>query len=156
MTHILSRRTPLDAEYETCEYTKVSLFVYPGDVSPHDVSLMLGIEPSKVHVRGEEVTGKLFGRTRVIKVNGWFLESEGKVASLDVRHHLDWLLPPLFRKKKELLQLQSVPGLKMGINCIWYSRFGHGGPTLWPEQMLTLAELNLECSFDVYFHADEA
>jgi len=47
--------------------------------------------------------------------------------------------------------LQNIPGVRMSVNCVWYSRSGHGGPTLWPEQMRVLADLNLECSFDIYF-----
>ena len=43
----------------------------------------------------------------------------------------------------------------MTVNCIWYSRSGHGGPTLWPEDMADLARLNLECTFDVYFLSDD-
>jgi hypothetical protein len=43
----------------------------------------------------------------------------------------------------------------MRVNCVWWSAAGHGGPTLWPEQMAALAALNLECSFDVYFFGDE-
>jgi hypothetical protein len=36
----------------------------------------------------------------------------------------------------------------MSVNCVWWSKEGGGGPTLWPAQMRSLAELNLECSFE--------
>ena len=29
------------------------------------------------------------------------------------------------------------------------------GPTLWPEQMQPMADLNLECSFDISFFGDD-
>jgi hypothetical protein len=46
-------------------------------------------------------------------------------------------------------------GTGMTVQRIWWSATGQGGPTLWPEQMRLLAELNLECSFDVSFFGDE-
>lgn len=150
MKNIFSRRTPLNEDYGSCSFTKSDLYIFPGDLSPHLVTSELGLQPTDVNVRGMEITTKLGGK-RIVRNNGWFLSSEGMVHSLDVRHHIDWLLRLLSDKKDELLALQLVPGLKMSVNCIWYSRSGMGGPTLWPEQMLALAELNLECSFDVYF-----
>jgi hypothetical protein len=95
------------------------------------------------------------GRTRVAPKNLWILSSEGSADSLDVRRHLDWLLARLVPNAKALLELQEVEGLVMTVHCVWYSRSGHGGPTLWPEQMRALADLNLECGFDVYFLENE-
>lgn len=43
----------------------------------------------------------------------------------------------------------------MWICCRRDFAFGHGGPTLWPEQMRTMAERNLECGFDIYIGSDE-
>jgi hypothetical protein len=43
----------------------------------------------------------------------------------------------------------------MNVNCVWWSRYGDGGPTLWPEQMLRLAQLNLECSFEFAYYEDD-
>lgn len=83
-------------------------------------------------------------------MNGWFLSTGGVVASRDVRHHLDWLLERLMPARGALVALQQCAGVRMSVVCVWWSREGHGGPTLWPEQMRGLADLNLECSFDVY------
>ena len=43
----------------------------------------------------------------------------------------------------------------MGIDCRWESRGGQGGPTLWPEQMRAMADLDLECSFYIEFYGEE-
>jgi hypothetical protein len=75
--------------------------------------------------------------------NVFFLSSEGAVASLDMRDHLDWFLTTLLLRKDQLLALQAQDGVVATGRCIWWSR-GQGGPTLWPEQMARLAELNLE------------
>jgi hypothetical protein len=154
MSRQSSRNTPIDDEYGTCIETRAKLLIYPGEMSPHEVTRRLGVEPTEANVAGEERLNRL-GRQRVIKLNGWFLSSEGHVTSLDTRRHLDWLLARIEPKKEALLALQSVPGVRMTVSCPWYSRSGHGGPTLWPEQMRALADLNLECGFDFYFLPDD-
>ena len=53
------------------------------------------------------------------------------------------------------MALQEMEGVRMGVDCIWWSAYGDGGPTLWPEQMHLLADLNLECSFSVSFFGDD-
>jgi hypothetical protein len=155
MKNELSRRTPYDDEYGTCLETRAELLIYPGALSPHEVTDRLQLEPSRINIVGEEHVNEL-GRKRVVKANGWFLSSEGQVESLDTRRHLDWLLERLAPRSQSLKEIQSIPGIHMSVNCPWYSRSGHGGPTLWPEQMRALADLDLECSFDIYFLPENA
>ncbi len=149
-----SRRTSVDDTYPSCSETRAELLIYPDQLHPQKVTERLGVEPTQMNVAGSEVTNSL-GRTRVIRINGWFLSSEGLVESLDTRRHIDWLLAKFEPKAAELQKLQAISGVRMSVNCIWVSRSGHGGPTLWPEQMRRLAELNLECSFDVGFYGDD-
>lgn len=154
MKEIESRRTPYDDAYETCERTYVALMVYPGEIEPVLVTRRLGVEPTSVQSKGERIENSL-GRQRVVPLNGWFLSSEGKVRSLDVRRHLDWLLEKLMPAEAALKELQMLPNVSMGVSCIWWSAGGQGGPTLWPEQMARMAQLNLECSFDISFFGED-
>ncbi|WP_437589256.1 DUF4279 domain-containing protein [Sorangium sp. So ce1000] len=154
MNNVLSRRTPYDDEYGTCLETRVELRIYPGDISPHEITKRIEIDPSQINVAGEERVNRI-GRKRTVMVNGWFLSSEKQVESRDARRHLDWLLQHLLPRCENIAQIQQIPGVRMSVNCVWYSRSGHGGPTLWPEQMKALADLNLECSFDIYFLPDD-
>jgi hypothetical protein len=81
----------------------------------------------------------------------WVLSSEFCVTSLDIRDHLDWLIDKLIPRKRKILELQHRDGVRMDVWCVWWSKYGEGGPALWPEQMGPLAELNLEWSIDVGF-----
>jgi hypothetical protein len=60
--------------------------------------------------------------------------------------------------KSRLLKLQGEDGIRMYVYCPWWAKFGGGGPSLWPEQMTALSELNLECTIDFadYSHQGEA
>lgn len=155
MTEFESRRTPYDDAYETCERTYAALLVYPGESEPEFVTRRLGVEPTSTQSKGERIRNSL-GRERIVSVNGWFLSSEGKVRSLDVRRHLDWLLEKLMPAEAGLKELQKLPKVKLGVSCVWWSAGGQGGPTLWPEQMARMAQLNLECSFDIAFFGEDA
>lgn len=154
MKDISSHLTPYVDEYETCSETRAELRIYTGELDPASVTERLGLKPSDVNTKGTTNVSKS-GRERVVPLNAWFLTSEGEVNSLDSRRHLDWLLQKLRPAKDALLALQEEPEVRMAVTCTWYSAFGHGGPTLWPEQMSRLAEVNLECGFDIYFPDDE-
>jgi hypothetical protein len=151
MTASDSRRTLIDDSYPTCERTCAQLLIYPGNIDPRIVTQRLGVEPTSIQRAGETIRNSL-GRERTVPMNGWFLSSEGKSGSLDLRRHLDWLLERLTPHREALAALQGISGMKMSVNCIWWSAQGQGGPTLWPEQMSALAELGLECSFDIGFY----
>ena len=154
MREVASRRTPYNDSYPTCERTCAELLIYPGAMDPVLVSKRLELEPTLLQRAGDRSRNSL-GRERVTAVNGWFLSSEGRSSSMDLRRHLDWLLERLVPKRNAVLALQQIEGLKMGVNCIWWSAQGQGGPTLWPEQMRSLADLDLECSFDVSCYGDD-
>lgn len=154
MSSTRSRRTPYNDVYPSCERVCAQLVIYPGAMDPEEVTQRLDIQPTEVNRAGEVARNSL-GRERCVKLNGWFLSSEGKSDSRDLRRHLDWLIELLMPRRAPLLVLQEVEGLKIGINCIWWSAGGQGGPTLWPEQMRAIAELDLECSFDIGFFGQQ-
>ena len=149
-----SRMTLPNPGYATCENTYAKLLIYPGSLGVSVVSDTLKIECTSAYEKGKKIVN-LIGRTRVIKKSLWVLSSEGHVASRDLRHHLNWLIDKLEINRFGLAKLQRSDGLKMAVSCIWWSALGHSGPVLWPEQMKALADLNLECSFDVYFFGDD-
>jgi hypothetical protein len=154
LREIVSRRTTYDDNYATCARTCAKLFIYPGENSPDWVSKSLMIEPTNGSRKGEILLNRM-GGARHAKLNFWFLSSEGKISSLDLRRHLDWLLDKLEPVSSRILDLQRVPGVTMAINCVWWSSHGHGGPILWHEQMQRMAMLNLDCGFDIYFFGDD-
>jgi hypothetical protein len=136
-----------DDKYSSCKRTYTTLRIYPGGISPEDITKRLKIEPTSMQHNGD-----LVGKTkqRVIKLDGWFLTTKGKIKSADSRRHIDWILEKIKDKKRVLRQLQSE-GVDMDICCFWESRSGNGGPTISPPQMARLSKLNIEVWWDVYF-----
>ncbi len=146
--------TPLNDFEENCERTLAKLRIYPGEITAEEVTQALGMSPTSFITKGEKIGTKVPGQFRIGKMNAWFLSSEMFVKSMDLRRHLDWLLDRVEAGAEGLSLLQQKPGVRMCISCIWWSRHGGGGPTLWPVQMRRLAALNLECSFDFQYYGE--
>ena len=137
-----------DITYDSCTKTHAEFRVLPV-FPPAEVTRILGIQPTAVQNEGAEFVSSR-KRVRRYKCNTWILSSELSVHSLDLRHHLDWVIGQLTPKRDALRNLQQRDGVKMTVYCEWWSRDGHGGPTLWPVQMIGLADLTLEFLLDVY------
>ena len=133
--------------YPTCSYTHVWLRVLDEHLDPDEISIVLGLEPTKM-VRAGDLASAKTGRRR--KYSGWFLESTGLIESRDSRDHFAWLLARICNKGKELRTLASR-GYTVDICCRWDSASGHGGPNMDPDQMVQLGSLGIEVWFDIYF-----
>lgn len=133
-------------DYSTCSSTFATLRIYSQTVAPDEVTAALGVQPTRTLLAGEQRGGK------VSNLHGWFLSSEGRVQSRDLRRHLDWVLDQLATGPNPTQQVMArIPGrVWADISCLWVSAVGHGGPTLSPKQMQRMARLGLECWFDVY------
>jgi len=153
MSKIDTRFTPINRKYPTCERTYAELRVYSDEVKPNKITDILGETPSSQQSKGSKRISSR-GNTIETKINGWFLSSESQLSSLDLRDHLSWLMEKLAPKilKFEKLREKKVV---MTVYCLWWSAHGHGGPTLWPEQMKILSDLELECSIDFSYFGDE-
>ena len=147
----MSHLTPYNDNYPTCELTNASLLIYCESVDPKEITLRLGVAPTKSWRRGEHRGTGRRGVPMVAGTTGWILSSEGSVVSRDLRRHIDWLVDKLSGSVAALRSLQGLEGAQMRVNCVWWSASGQGGPTISPEEMCRLAEMNLEVSFDIYF-----
>ncbi|MBA1186120.1 DUF4279 domain-containing protein [Stutzerimonas nitrititolerans] len=146
-----SRLTPVDPNYPSCSECFSEFVLYTDDIDPHIVKVAMPVAESEVLVKGGKIKNSI-GRERVIKNSIYFLSSDSRVASKDLRDHLDWVIERIFPFRERLLDFQRS-GMRMGINCVWWSK-GMGGPTLWPEQMEKFSAMNLECSFSFYMDED--
>jgi hypothetical protein len=139
----------MDPEYNddwaTCAATFATLRVMSAELTPAQLTGALRTDPSESYAFGEPVHNT--GRTR--KTNGWFLTSEGRVESLDLSRHIDWVLDQI--AEPDALPGLLARGVKADIFCYWESRSGHGGPEFTSRQMGRLAALGLPVGIDVYF-----
>jgi hypothetical protein len=151
MNKYSSRFTPIDNEYATCELTEVTLAVY--NIDPDLITNKLGLKPTRFIKKG--ISNIMpSGVERIGRINSWLFSSENEVKSKDLRQHLDWILDMIEPVSKQLFELQRLPDIRIALQCIWWSKYGEGGPTLWPEQMNRMAKLNLECTFSFAWYGN--
>ena len=136
--------------YELCSSCNHGLdgsltLIYTGEVPPDEVTRILGIPPTTISIAAD-IPRK--------KVNGWFLSSQDIIESKDSRRHIDYIIEVVSPVKDRIGQLQSR-GFQIGVLCFWESATGNGGPTLSPNQMKELGQLNLELSWDIWFADSE-
>jgi hypothetical protein len=144
------RLTPINPLYPSCERVCAQLVVYPDSLTSEDVTGILECDPTDAVNRGDirNTSGKVYPKTV------WALSSEQSVISKDLRDHVDWLLSTVALSESKSQKLATDEGLRLAVKCIWWSKSGTGGPTLWPEQMSALANFDLECTFDICFFGD--
>ncbi len=142
--------TPLNENYATCERAVAELRVYSEVLTVAQISSIVGHAPTSCRDGYSQTQLK---STRLPPRTVWVLCSSDIVSSRDLRHHLDWLLAKL--SEAALAELQRHHQTKMCIYCLWWSKYGHGGPTINPDQMQTMARLNLQCALDVSFYEDD-
>ncbi len=136
--------TMYDDDYPACKATYATLRIYNDELEPDVVSKRLALTPSESQKRGQPL-----GPNRVAPLGGWFLSSQDKVISKDVRRHVAWLLDQMVGREDQFLKLQDE-GYETDIFCYWLSASGHGGPQIDPALMQRLVSLRLVISFDVY------
>lgn len=142
-------RTDLIPTDSACEECHVALSIYPGDISPDEVSTLLRLKPTRQYRKGENTLSP-WGKVFKAPLSSWVLSSQGSVDSKDLREHVQWLLDTLRPLARGLESLRKIPDMDMHILCTWVSRYGDGGPSLWPEQLQCMAHLGLPCHFDFY------
>lgn len=148
-----SKITPIDKGYGTCSECYVELRIYPGPIDIEQINNLLKIDPTKKSIEGPSIINS-YGRIREVKISSWFLCSQLYVESKDLRSHVDWLSSKLHNSIDGLKKLQSTNGVKMTLACVWRSLYGDGGPMLWPKQIKAIADLDLECCFEMFYNTD--
>jgi hypothetical protein len=139
--------------YPTCELTHATVRVYSDTISPEDMASTLRVTPTSMQWKGD-VRNPNGRRPVTLKLNALFVGSEGHVESLDATRHIDWVLDRFEGRAPELASLIAT-GARADLRCFWVSASGHGGPTLSPQQCKRIAELGVDCWFDVYVGGDD-
>src|SRR5690606_31118503 len=101
----MAKPTPYN---DTCARTYANLRIYSGELDPSLIEERIKVPATQINRKGD-VRINSRGRSRVLPENAWFLSSEGHVTSMDLRHHLDWLLAKLEPSGQQLRELFLIP-----------------------------------------------
>lgn len=130
-------------ERPSLERVCAELRIYSGDIDPVEVSNRLGLPATTFLRRGASTTNSL-GRTRVHKLNAWFLASEAVVPSTSPEDHLAWLVGKLAPTMPAMSALLACPGVKAMVVCTcWTASAGTSVP-INAATMKALADLGVD------------
>jgi len=134
--------------YPSCTRTYVTLAVYSKTLAAKSLTKALGVRPSRTTRAGQPMPS--IGTPRLATWNGWFLSSQRKCLSRDLRAHLDFVLDQI-APAKHALELLFDEGCEAHLSVFWESAAGNGGPLLDRRILGRLAECSLELHFDIWF-----
>jgi hypothetical protein len=133
--------------------TYASLYIAHNNMSPDDISGILQLQPTDKQVKGDIICLPS-KKIKVAAISYWKLSTESLVQSEYMEPHLDWLIQQLLPVKDQIISLQKIPDILMRLRCIWCSGEENNGINFTAEQIKRLAELNMDCSFGLYFDSD--
>jgi hypothetical protein len=137
----------LDDSYGTCVETYATLRIFSDDLSPSEITKIIGLEPTTSFQKGEIRTTSPKAKNPFFRTNGWLFCTRSACVSRDSRRHLNYLLDYPLRDRQVTSVLQER-------RCwfdisVFYAYIG-GGPTISPDQMRGLAEAGIDVWWDLY------
>lgn len=131
-------------DYPSCSRTYVTLCIYHRALEPKAITSILNLKPDRVVKKGE------LSAVGAVPYNGWFVTTQSKSNSRDVRFHVSLLIKKLMPRRKKLLSLKKS-GCELRLMCFWESASGNGGPIFDHAFLRKLSALPLDIDLDVWF-----
>ena len=123
-------------------------------LNPNEVTAVLGIQPDKFAMRGDERRNHAGGLLSPHEEGLWLLSSRGKVQgdlpSKDINEHLLFLLNVLLPHRENILSFAE--GGETYFDVLWESSYLYSGtgPVISRECIEGMAQLNAGVGFDIY------
>ncbi|MFP3365869.1 DUF4279 domain-containing protein [Pseudoalteromonas sp. SIMBA_148] len=127
-----------------CTETFSTLRIHSSNISPDEISHILGIDATQISVKDPESKYK-----PVRDGNYWAFCTEKKITSQNNNEHIQFILDNI-SDKSELLDNLRLRGCKTDISNYWTSN-GQGGPSISLEIMQSLLKYKLPIYWDMYF-----
>jgi hypothetical protein len=129
------------------KWFRASLTILGEEVQPDEITRLLGVAPTRTHLRGEprSLHGKI--AKLVWKDSLWLLTCP-LTDDRDPAEHLIWLLDSVEPKLSVIKDLAAK--FRVKVFCGFSSMNGQGGFTLAPITLQRLARLGVPFSLDLY------
>jgi Domain of unknown function (DUF4279) len=135
-------------DYPSCSRTYATLCIYHDRLEPKQITAIIGLKPDRVVRKGDPALKS------TIPANGWFLTTQGRTDSKDLRFHIALLTRKLIQRKKDLNALKKK-GCMLKLMCLWESASGNGGPYFDHTFLRELTALPLDLELDIWFAGDK-
>jgi hypothetical protein len=123
-----------------------ALRIVGDDLSPDEVSTLLGTPPTRSFARGDEIRHRR-APTRVAKFGLWTLEAP-ETQPADLNAQVSELLQPLTHEFDVWHGLAERFGVDLF--CGWFMKFGNEGLSIAPGTLKALADRHIVLDLDIY------
>lgn len=134
--------------YPSCARTYATLCIYHRSLEPKEITAMLNLNPDRVVKKGE------LSAIGTIPSNGWFVTTQAKTNSRDLRFHIALLMKKLMSRRKKLVSLHKK-GCELRLMCFWESASGNGGPCFDHVILQKMSTLPLDLDLDIWFAGEK-
>ncbi|WP_350433171.1 DUF4279 domain-containing protein [Shewanella sp. H8] len=132
-----------------CTLTYATLRIFSSEVSPEQITELIGFNPTKVKSINPDSKYK-----HERELNSWAYSTKNLSNSTDNVEHLEIIINKL-QGKSEVMNNFDQLNCSTDIFCFWDSN-GQGGPSMKVDLMSRLVALNLSISWDMYFDEESA
>lgn len=132
----------------------ISLRIYSGKLPPAAVSKILEIDATRLVATEAQADDEGGTKFYIGKLNGWFLESEGRVESLRPREHLDYFIRIIPQLSERLPKVLAHEGARADWNVVVWSEDG-SDVLLTATDLQALAALNIPLNLSYRAYGDQ-
>jgi len=147
--------TPLDAEFDSCLHCRVALAIHSSFLSNEELESVLSPNgwPKPTRPKRRNPASEEYRKSRGIKGN-FIVDSDQYIQSNDLRHHINWVCDWVETSAELQNQINDLRNNAV-ISCYWWSKYGLGGPALWPEHLARLARIGVEVQINFTDYSDD-
>ena len=129
--------------------SNATLRVQGANLKPAEFTLLVGVEPSHAHARGDVVSPRV---KRVRKEGMWMLDSQALPAAHPEEHIADLL----GRLPQRELWLRAVQGSRVDLVCSLTVASDHEAFSVSAQTLARLGELGIELGFEIWPVSNES
>lgn len=122
-----------------------SLRITDEELSPSDVSALLGCEPTEGWAKGDTLTSH--GVTRIARIGMWSLHAD-ETAPADLDAQVAGILSRLTTDESVWAEVHAR--YDVDLFCGWFMEFGNEAVSIEPETMAALGTLGIRLDIDLY------
>lgn len=129
---------------------RVVLSIRSGSLTPDQISVRLGLDPSSTSEKGECLYKGKSGELYAVSCS-WRLESTGKIDDVLLASHLNWLVNDQLSGREEAIRKLSDDDCSIELICYanQWTRLGYF--EISPDMIASISQLGLRLKFQIMY-----
>lgn len=124
-----------------------SLRIFGDDLVPDEITRLLGVTPTKAHVKGEKIVGKKTGLVIIAKSGSWFFKVQPREPE-----DIDGQIHEIFSKMTDDLAVwrRVTDKYPTDLFCGFFLKVSNEGLTISAQSLAALGNRGIKMNLDIY------